>query len=175
MSLTLDSISQNIAGHRREHLYDVTFDSAYASGGEALTPEMVGLSVIEYVQVLEAPASLAVRYDRTNEKLLAMRAGGLTVKLVDGQNGGSDPTYTVSGGAVGDPVVFVGHLTTKSSIASLADVTADFAFTDDDELTDSGATDYSNDQFLVIFQQDAAAATSLNLADVTVRLLVVGY
>lgn len=80
-----------------------------------------------------------------------LASGVLKVNLLAGQNGGVDATYDVTGAAVGDEVVFVGHLTTAAAIATLADVTADFSFTAAAVLTDGGPTDYSNDQLLLIW------------------------
>lgn len=79
-----------------------------------------------------------------------LAAGIINVTLLAGGDG--DPaTYELTGAALGDEVVFVGHFSTAASIASLADVTSDFTITDTDELTDGGATDYSNDQLMVIW------------------------
>lgn len=79
-----------------------------------------------------------------------LATGILKVSLLDGQDG--DPaTYTLTGAASGDEVVFVGHISTKAAIATLADVTSDFTITGAAELTDGGATDYSNDQLQVIW------------------------
>lgn len=74
--------------------------------------------------------------------------GRIHVNLLDGEDG--DPgTYVLTGIEIGDEIVFVGHFTTKASIASLADVTSDFAINDTDQLL--SATDYSNDQLMVIW------------------------
>jgi hypothetical protein len=75
--------------------------------------------------------------------------GALHVNLLDGQNGGSDPTYDLTGIEVGDELVFVGHFTTKASIASHVDVTSSFSVTDADEI--SAVTDFTNDQLMVIW------------------------
>ncbi len=72
------------------------------------------------------------------------------VALLTGED--DDPaTYVVAGASVTSTLVFVGHITTAASIATIADATSDFEFTDDDELTSVGPTDYSNDQLLVIY------------------------
>jgi len=78
-----------------------------------------------------------------------LATGIMGVKLADGQDGGSDPTYTITGCSTGDELVFVGHLTTKAAIATLADVTSDFSISGTNEI--SSTTDYSNDQLLVIW------------------------
>ena len=80
----------------------------------------------------------------------SLPASFLHVSLLDGQDGDPD-TYTLTGIAVGDAIAFVGHFTTKASIASLVDVTADFSVSDADEITDGEGTDYTDDQLMVIW------------------------
>jgi hypothetical protein len=77
-----------------------------------------------------------------------LAAGLFNILLLDGADG--DPgTYAVPGIAVGDELVFVGLFSTKASIATLEDVTADFTVTAADEIT--SATDYSNDLLQVFW------------------------
>lgn len=40
---------RTVFGDRRVGFYNITWDSAYATGGEALTPAMLGLNDIDYV------------------------------------------------------------------------------------------------------------------------------
>ena len=69
MALTLTRVSQNLSGTIRENTYDVVLDSAYATGGEALTPAQVGLVRIETLQVVECYQGYVFAYDRANQKL----------------------------------------------------------------------------------------------------------
>lgn len=55
----------------RVNIIDVTFDSSYPTGGEALTPEDCGMQSIEAVLPQLGDTGYVVLYDRTNEKLLA--------------------------------------------------------------------------------------------------------
>ncbi|HEU5115577.1 MAG TPA: hypothetical protein VFT74_02770 [Isosphaeraceae bacterium] len=45
------SVPYRISGNQRKTVYDVTFDSSYAEGGEPLTQKELGLSKIEYAEV----------------------------------------------------------------------------------------------------------------------------
>lgn len=60
---------------------DVTLDSAYATGGESLTPEMLGLSVINFLEAM-AKSKYRFEYDLTGEKLLALGGIGPTGKAL---------------------------------------------------------------------------------------------
>jgi hypothetical protein len=68
MALTLTSPRNEVVGQRRHHSATVAFDSSYASGGEALTPAMFGLTVIDEVRVNPA-GGYAFEYDYTNQTL----------------------------------------------------------------------------------------------------------
>lgn len=177
MGLTLAQVSVNLAGQRREAVVDFTFDSSYPTGGEALTPAALGLSRVEYALIVESPDGYDFLYDRANEKLLAYQPGGdLDWALADGQDGGSDATYDVTGVSVGDHLVAAIHYTTKSSIASQVDVTSAFSITATDVITDGGPTDYSNDQMLFLWRKAKREVPSTtNLSAVNGRLVAVGY
>jgi len=75
MALTLSLVKQEVSGSSRIKTYDVTFDSSYATGGEALAPGDVGLSVIRSVTA-SSVGGRSFPYDRTNQKLQAY--GGTT-------------------------------------------------------------------------------------------------
>ena len=49
----------------------VTFDSSYATGGEALTPSQVGLTSISGVEAIDNHAGYVFEYDQANSKLIA--------------------------------------------------------------------------------------------------------
>lgn len=79
-------------------------------------------------------------------------AGGfLQVDLLDGQDETGDNTYTLAAMAAADEIVFVGHITTKAAIATLADVTADFTAGAGVLTRSSNPTDNTNDQLMVIW------------------------
>jgi len=68
MALTISNIDYTVWGNKRAAIFDVAFDSSYAFGGEALTPETVGLSTAEQVLV-NGKSGYNFEYDLTNEKI----------------------------------------------------------------------------------------------------------
>lgn len=82
------------------------------------------------------------------------------VDLLDGQDEASDATYTLAAMAAGDEVIFVGHISTKAAIATLADVTASFS-AGAGVLTADTPADRTNDQLLVIWRDASAKNTFL--------------
>lgn len=161
----------------KEFVYDITFDSAYATGGEALTPQDLGLTAIVAVETVECPAGYTIRYNRATSKLQAFFPGGdQKVAYVDGQNEGSDNTYTVTGIAVGDHLVEVIEYASKASIATQADRTALFSVTATDEISGDGATNRTNNQLRITYRKPSREVpASTNLSAVTCRLVVKGY
>ena len=75
MALTIAPVSVGVAGNRRVVVADVTFDSSYDSGGEAFTPALLGLTVIETV-LCEDSGTETIVYDRANGKLRIYTADG---------------------------------------------------------------------------------------------------
>ena len=78
-------------------IVDVTFDSSYASGGEALAPSAFGLRSLVSVQVVGGNAAAGgyhFHWDNVNGKLMAFRspAGSVTGNV------------TVGGGTAGEPL-----------------------------------------------------------------------
>jgi hypothetical protein len=66
-------------GDLKVSIADVTFDSSYATGGEALTPEQVGLTAILgafTVGIVSGTFYVAVSFDATNAKLMAFGGDG---------------------------------------------------------------------------------------------------
>lgn len=72
----------------------------------------------------------------------------LQFEVLDGTTATTD--ITVTGATSSDVVVFVGHITTKAAVASIADLTSEGSFTDDDDFQ-MGSTDTSNDQLFLIW------------------------
>ena len=68
--------------------------------------------------------------------------------LLDGTTATTD--ITVTGATAADVVVFVGHITTKAAVASIADLTSEGSFTDDNDFQ-MATTDTSNDQLFLIW------------------------
>jgi hypothetical protein len=80
----------------------------------------------------------------TRDKL----AGGFSkVSLLDG---GAAGDHAIAGMAVGDELVFVGHISTKASVATIADLTSEFTVASG-KVTNAQGTDTTNDQLLVFW------------------------
>lgn len=60
----------------------VTFDSSYATGGESLTPAMLGLTSIVFLDPNAAGGYFFV-YDYANQKLLAYLSGSANAVLAE--------------------------------------------------------------------------------------------
>lgn len=89
----------------------------------------------------------------TADKLLYVDVPTVKPKLnVTLVAGGSAGAHTVSGIAAGDNIVFVGHFSTAAAIATLADLTSEFTVSGADEIDNTGGTDTTNDQLMVIWE-----------------------
>ena len=76
-------------------------------------------------------------------------AGGfLKVTLV---TGGSAGNHTVTGITTSDEISWVGHLSTAAAIATLADLTSEFSITATNTINNTGGTDTTSDQLMVIW------------------------
>jgi hypothetical protein len=79
MALTISKVlgADYVSGNKKVKVRDITFDSAYVTAGEALTPAQVGLRKIEQAypsglfRNADGTLAIDVSYDRTNKKLLA--------------------------------------------------------------------------------------------------------
>lgn len=70
MALTISNLTYDVWGRKRAAIFDMAFDSSYAFGGEALTPDTVGLSDVEQV-IVSGKAGYGFEYDVTNQKIKA--------------------------------------------------------------------------------------------------------
>lgn len=99
MALTVSMVSETIFGNRRVRVADVTFDSSYGTGGEALTPDMLDFpTAIEYILPQDS-GGYSFQFDATNKKLLAYRQTAHThaVTLDTGATAaGSSHTHTAT-------------------------------------------------------------------------------
>lgn len=75
MALTATQRLATVIGNKRLHAYRITFDSSYPTGGETLSPGLVGMATIEAVIPLVNGTEFFV-WDRTNAKLLVYTADG---------------------------------------------------------------------------------------------------
>ena len=72
MSVTVANLSPGNIGNKRAHTFDLTFDSAYVTGGEALAAEALGLRKAESV-IINPADGMTFEYDYTNAKIKAYR------------------------------------------------------------------------------------------------------
>lgn len=76
--MTITRVTANDYGMQREVVADITFDSSYASGGEAITGAMLGMRVGQLDTIIAEPKNgITVRYvpsTRTSGVLKAMRS-----------------------------------------------------------------------------------------------------
>jgi hypothetical protein len=68
MAATVTLLQRIKLGNARMNVCTVTFDSSYATGGEAVTPEQMGLTVVDMV-IATNSGGYAFEYDYANEKL----------------------------------------------------------------------------------------------------------
>lgn len=73
MAATVTLLQRVKLGNARMNICTVTFDDSYATGGEAATPEQMGLTVINAVIALPSGGYIC-EYDEENEKLLVYYA-----------------------------------------------------------------------------------------------------
>ena len=66
--------------------------------------------------------------------------------------GGAAGNITIAGIAVGDDIVFVGHLTTAAAIATLGDLTSEFSITAANTINNAAGTATTDDQLMVIWE-----------------------
>lgn len=74
MAVTISGLDFSVAGDKRRTLGTVTFDNSYPTGGEAITPQQVGLADILFMDVenpvSSTPTTRMCTYDLTNEKFM---------------------------------------------------------------------------------------------------------
>lgn len=71
MALSFAAIEQHSSGTLRKVKTSITFDSSYVTGGEALTPQQLGLGeIVGPVEFDQAEDGYIFKYDKANEKIL---------------------------------------------------------------------------------------------------------
>lgn len=75
MALTATQRVATVMGNKRVVVATITFDSSYPTGGEDLTPGIVGLNTVEAVMPVVNGAEFAV-YDYPTKKLKLFTADG---------------------------------------------------------------------------------------------------
>lgn len=69
MGLTITNLVHGLQGNKRVETGTIAFDSSYPTGGESLTPNMVGLGTIESIRV-DPKSGFTFEYDYSGQKLL---------------------------------------------------------------------------------------------------------
>lgn len=82
--------------------------------------------------------------------------------------GGSAGNHTVTGITTADRLAFVGHFETAASIATLANLTAEFTITATNTINNTSGTDTTNDQLMVIWEDADAGVNATAVAGVPV-------
>lgn len=77
MSLTVNNQEYSVFGNKGIGMCDVDFDNSYPTGGESLTPEMLGLARIQHINI-EGKGGYLFEYDYTNEKIKALYPTSIT-------------------------------------------------------------------------------------------------
>ncbi len=72
MALTLARVKEAVIGDLKLRIFDVTFDSSHASGGESLTADDLGVDPV--FVIAEPTDGYVFEYDKGNEKLMAFFA-----------------------------------------------------------------------------------------------------
>lgn len=76
-------------GSKRATSGTITFDSAYAAGGESLTAANVGLGVIDFLELNQGEDGYVFHWDKANNKIVVYQqtdpadAGGADIPLVE--------------------------------------------------------------------------------------------
>ena len=74
MALTLDNFKRTVFGNKRIAMCDCDFDASYPTGGEALTPENLGMVDLDFI-IIEPRSGYVFTFDYTNEKVIAYVTG----------------------------------------------------------------------------------------------------
>lgn len=77
MSLTITNKEFSVFGTKRVVFCDIAFDNSYPTGGEALTPNTLGLSEAKFVSIAGSNGYL-FEYDYTNSKIKALYPTSVT-------------------------------------------------------------------------------------------------
>lgn len=80
-------------------------------------------------------------------------------------DGAAAGNVTVTGVATTDTLLFVGVFTTKASIATFADLTAEFTISAGDTLNNTGGTSTANDQLLVIVDRPNTTVDAVTVTE----------
>lgn len=86
MALTVSLVKQTVFGDERVVIADITFDSSYATGGEALVPADLGLTTIDHFTAGTGNVSTAfyvTQYVASTNKLITFTGAAQTASTTD--------------------------------------------------------------------------------------------
>jgi hypothetical protein len=175
VSLTGDWLSS--LGNRRSSQGVITFDSSYATGGEALTPANVGLGTIDRIDFNQGEDGYVLRYDYTNEKVLVYRSAayspvftgtaptGTALAVVDDDSAASNGVIVyLHVDEVMEQGSYLGHLefvspTDVDGVGTISNGGPQYRIQDDDAAASGGLQVY--------FDEDGTNADERLLANIT--------
>ena len=166
MALSFSTVSQGVMGNLRYKVLDITFDSSYITGGEALTPGSLGWDSIHVVNT-QTTDGYNFEWNDSTEKLLAYysaQASLNTILITDDDSAASngllvyvhvDDTVTAEG-------LLVGHLESVTAgnadtVITLSNGGPTVPILDDDAAATLGDALY--------FDEDATPVSGRILAD----------
>jgi hypothetical protein len=141
---------------------DPVYLSNTAGGFQLAAPAGADQIVQQVGTVKVKNAAGTIRFYPGKMKILAWGTSGLQTssitrtKLAGGFSkvsliaGGLAGDHNIAGMALGDELVFVGHISTAASVATIADLTSEFTVAAG-KITNTLGTDTSDDQLLVIW------------------------
>lgn len=125
LTVSIVKLTKNI--RQKVVVADITYDSSYASGGESLTPAMLGLNTID-LMLTSIKSGYLFEYDYSNQKLKALYARpAVTGTLAASIDSGATPvTSSAANGAVvtlsGNPAVaaaVAGDVTASTDLSTI--------------------------------------------------------
>ncbi|KKL54127.1 hypothetical protein LCGC14_2268530 [marine sediment metagenome] len=127
---------------------NVTIDTLLESDGTGkLRARTFGRALAKASEAVDASAA-----DKRIKVLVlgdSTQGGTLKMALISGSTAGN---HTLTGIAVGDRIVSVGHFSTEAAIATLADLTSEFSVDSANTIDNTGGTDTTNDQLQVFWE-----------------------
>lgn len=110
MAISVSNLTHLHAGREYLKIFDVTFDSSYPTGGEALDLSTIGLST--RVTQFTAPntGGYAFDYNRTDDKILVYRAPGASPTFTGTAPAGVTINFTDSDSAAATGVAVYAHV-----------------------------------------------------------------
>lgn len=94
MALTFTTTRTNYMGDQKVVYGTVTFDSSYATGGEALDETQIGLHRLDFINFNQGEDGYVVHWDKANEKLMLFESGTASAGL-DEQDSTNDMSAVV--------------------------------------------------------------------------------